>query len=116
MLLAVVEQTHRGATETQFADVFYVARELHRQLGRVDVVLRGAAVDAAVRRTAPVPETAGVPAPDPAASVTALLEDGIRVYAATADLARQGLADSPLLAGVREGEPEWDRYERVWFL
>jgi hypothetical protein len=122
MLLAIVERNHRGAVESQFADVFYVARELHRQLDGVDLVLRGAAVNAAVH--APPPDTpADLPGiwlppqpPDPQDSVAALIADGMRVYVETADLAPFGLADAPVLPGIRPDAPAWDAYDGVWFL
>lgn len=120
MLLAIVERHHLGEVETSFADVFYVARELHRQLGGVDLLLRAGAVDAAVTRPAPPPAPDPLPrGADPAGSVAALLQDGMRVFVTASDLTRCGLAGARLLPGVvpaADRQPDWDGYQRVWFL
>ncbi|MFC7617397.1 hypothetical protein ACFQV2_32245 [Actinokineospora soli] len=39
--LAIVERAYRGAVEKQFFDALYLAVELHRQLGGMDLLLRG---------------------------------------------------------------------------
>lgn len=122
--LGIVEQAYRGSAETQFADVLYLVRELNRQLGRLDIALRGLAVTCAVA-TPPPPGIAladrAVPLPDPRASVRTLLADGIAVSVDAADLRALGLDPDRLLPGVRSEEPaatagRWADYDAVWFL
>jgi hypothetical protein len=123
-LLAVLEQLHRGAVESQFGDVLYVARELHRQFG-LDLALRGTAVTAALAGPGVQPVQLGpqwtVEVPDGGASVRTLLADGVTVYADCADLDALGLSERRLLPGVQPIDAaalaaRWPGYERVWFL
>jgi len=115
--LAVVERGYRGSVETQFADVLYLVRELNRQFGGLDLSLRGLAVTYAVA-AAPVAPAVGVDAlPDPRASLRTLLDEGVAVTVADADLAAAGLpGDVPLLPGVVRGAARWSDYRAVWFL
>ncbi|WP_457034266.1 hypothetical protein [Kitasatospora sp. P5_F3] len=125
-LLAVLERpVQTGAVETSFADVLYAARELNRQFGGLDLVLRGAAVTAAVDapRTGPLPLglAGAAPVADPATGLTDLLADGAVVRADLAGLARLGLGPDRLLPGVRPFDGDrlaelLPAYEQVWFL
>lgn|GEM_PF-6807900 len=136
LALAIVENGHRGAVETQFADVFYLVRELNRQLGQLDVLLRGAAVVCALRPpeahgggdgpgAGPTPASrlalgSGViPLPDVAASVEDLLDDGMAVAVDREDLAAIAVPAGRLISGVAvtHGDPaRWLDYDGVWFL
>jgi intracellular sulfur oxidation DsrE/DsrF family protein len=130
-VLAIIENGHRGGLETQFADVFYLVRELNRQIGRIDVLLRGPAVTCALdavkpdaaeredRRLRAGPTLARLP--DVRASVRNLLGDGMAVAVDGADLSALGLPSDRLIDGVAvtDGEADatrWLDYDGVWFL
>ncbi|MCX4693191.1 hypothetical protein [Streptomyces sp. NBC_01408] len=123
--LLVIERAYRGAVETQFADVLYLARELNRQQGGVDILLRGLAVTFAA--AGPVPRAAlrigrreldTLPAPREALRV--LLAEDARVWAEESDLARFETGPDWVLPGVRRagpaGRPDWTAYQGVHFL
>lgn len=115
--LAVVERGYRGAVETQFADVLYLVRELNRQLGGLDLSLRGLAATYAVTAAPPDPVVGVDTLPDPRASLRTLLAEGVTVSVADADLEALGLpGDVPLLPGVVRGAARWSDYRAVWFL
>ncbi|MFF7793106.1 hypothetical protein [Streptomyces sp. NPDC007991] len=125
-LLAVLERpVQTGQVETSYADLLYVVRELHRQFGGVRLLLRGAAVTAAVDGTRHGPPPLGPAlralAPSPAEGLAALLADGVTVRADLASLTRLGLAQRRLVSGVLACDAgrlaeELPAYERVWFL
>lgn len=125
-LLAVLERpVQTGEVETSYADVLYVVRELHRQFGGVHLLLRGAAVTAAVDGARQEPPALGptlrAVAPGRAEGLAALLADGVTVRADTASLARLALAPHRLVSGVQPCDAgllaaELPAYERVWFL
>jgi hypothetical protein len=124
-LLVVLERGYRGTVEVQFSDLLYVCRGLHRQLGGLDLVLRGSAVTFAVD-AAPVPplRIAGHElraTADPRASLRGLLADGVRAWVDEEELGRRGLRTDRLVDGVESGAAAelaalWPDYERVWFL
>ncbi|MFF4368004.1 hypothetical protein [Streptomyces sp. NPDC001594] len=125
--LLVVERAYRGSVETQFADVLYLARELNRQQGGLDVLLRGLAVtfataadDDAPARTVRIGRIDLDTLPDPRASLRTLLAEGAGVWAEEADLAGLGTAPDRLLPGVRrarpDSRPDWSAYQGVHFL
>lgn len=126
MLLAIVDRPYRGVVEAQFVHCLYFARELHRQVGRVDVALRGIAVTLAVRddRYRPELDFCGQrldTLPDYRAGVNDLLGDGATVLVDDTDLRALGLSDEHLLPGVRCLDTtllarDWPAYEGVWFL
>ncbi|GHJ36848.1 hypothetical protein [Streptomyces sp. TS71-3] len=124
--LAVIERAYRGAIETQFADVLYLVRELNRQLGGLDLLLRGLAVTYAV-------EAAPVPAvrvgggeldtlPDPRRSMATLLDEGVGVRVDARDLAALDPAGSSRLmpgAELIDGSRAallWPQYAEVLYL
>ena len=124
-VLAIIERGQRGAAETQFADVLYLVRELNRQLGRVDLALRGEAVACALAGDGAPAIVVGGRAledpPDPRRSVRALLDDGAAVLVDIEDLAALGLGVSRLLARTEPVDPQalvrrWSDYDGVWFL
>lgn len=125
-LLAVIERpVQTGQVETSYADLLYVVRELHRQFGGVQLLLRGAAVTAAADGThhgpPPLGPTLPAVAPSPAEGLAALLADGVTVRADLASLTRFGLAPQRLVSGVQACDAgrlaeELPAYERVWFL
>lgn len=123
--LAIIERAYRGSVEIQFADVLYKAREFNRQLGRLDVALRGLAVTYAVEgqfdpslHLGPRPLDA---LPDGRRSVKDMLDDGITVYANGPDLAALGVEQGRVIPGVRCDDTgdlarRWAQYDAVWFL
>jgi hypothetical protein len=123
--LLVIERAHRGAVESQFANVLFFVRELHRQSGGVDVVLRGLAAGFAVRGTfrssLPIAGRMLESLPDPQCHVRGLIQDGATVWVEEPDLAALGpSARERLLPGVstvaaHEITSRWSTYGRVWF-
>jgi hypothetical protein len=124
-LLVVLERGYRGTAEVQFSDLLYVCRGLHRQLGGLDLVLRGSAVTFAVD-AAPVPplRIGGREldaTPDPRASLRGLLAGGVRAWVDEEELGRRGFRTDRLISGVVPGgltalTALWPDYQRVWFL
>lgn len=122
----IIERAYRGSVETQFADVLFSIRELHRQSGGVDVALRGLAAGYAVTTDFDPRIRIGThelgTLPDPRASVRRLLDDGVGVWVEEPDLSALGeSARERLLPGVRclpaHGlVSRWSAYERVWFM
>ncbi|MCX5203706.1 hypothetical protein OG897_19890 [Streptomyces sp. NBC_00237] len=126
-VLAIVERGHRGALEKQFFDEFYLAAELHRQLGGLDILLRGQAVTYALNAGPPPPLRIGNRTvdtlSDPRKGLRTLIEAGVGVWAEEPGLAAVGAAHSPgrLLDGIRvarDGElaTRWTEYRMVCFL
>ncbi|MGW3298345.1 hypothetical protein [Streptomyces rubiginosohelvolus] len=124
--LLIIERAYRGALETQFADVLYLARELNRQQGGTDILLRGLAVTyaAAGARPAPAVVAGGRTVdtlPDPRRSVRTLIEEGAVIWAEEDDIALFATGPDWLLPGVRRGGPSnalpaWSTYRGVYFL
>ena len=122
----IIERAYRGSVETQFADVLFSIRELHRQSGGVDVALRGLAAGYAVATDFDPRIQIGThelgTLPDPRASVRRLLDDGVGVWVEEPDLSALGeSARERLLPGVRRLPAHglvsrWSAYERVWFM
>jgi hypothetical protein len=123
-VLAIVERGYRGTLEKQFFDELYLATELHRQLGGLDILLRGPAVTYALDAD---------PAPalrignrtvdtlsDPRKGLRSLLDAGVGVWTEEPALAALG-SSRPVLDGIRlagEGEmaARWGEYRMVFFL
>jgi hypothetical protein len=123
--LIVLERAHRGSVETQFSDELLFVREMHRQSGGIDVLLRGAAVgyavDAGFRPALRVAGRTVETVADPRGSLRQLLAEGAGVWIEERDLAVFGSgAAAYVMRGVRlatedEPGPSWVSYERVWF-
>ncbi|MFE0106743.1 hypothetical protein [Streptomyces sp. NPDC059009] len=123
-VLAIVERGYRGALEKQFFDELYLATELHRQLGGLDILLRGTAVTYALD-TGPMPalrignRTVDT-LTDPRQGLRTLLAAGVGIWVEAAALAALGSL-RPLVEGVRlaaEGElaARWGEYRQICFL
>lgn len=122
--LAIIERSHRGTVEQQYAHVLWLVHGLHRQ-SAMTVLLRGGAVVYALAAAPPGPvELGGKPwgaFPDYRDALARLREDGADLLVSRTSLAGLGLADRPLLPGV---EPVSDDRiaavaagcDRVWFL
>lgn len=123
--LIIIDRAYRGSVETQFADVLYFIRELSRQLGGIDLLLRGLAVTYAVKGSCTAIRLADrdvTTLPDPRRSIQTLLDEGVTVFVEEPDLAALGLSDGDrLLSGARlvqigELALRWSTYLGVWFL
>ncbi len=122
--LIIVERSHRGAVEQQYAHVLWLVRTLRRQ-APVALLLRGpAAVYALDAEAPPAPRIAdriwGVAA-DYREALLRLAEDGAEVLVAASSLDQLGLRGRPLVPGVypvSEADivARWTAYERIWFL
>ena len=121
--LAIVERAYRGAVEKQFFDALYLAVELHRQLGGMDLLLRGPAVSYAAADALVEPIVIGgrelATLTDPRADLRRLQDEGVAVWAERPDVAAFGVGR--LLPGVGIAEPgefarRWGDYRRVCFL
>jgi hypothetical protein len=101
--LAIVERSHRGAVEQQYAHVLWLVHGLHRQ-SPMALLLRGGAVAYALDGPAPAAVSVGDEPwghfPDYAAAVRRLRADGASVFVAQSSLIRLGLADRPLSPDV----------------
>ncbi|MEV8597551.1 hypothetical protein [Streptomyces sp. NPDC052012] len=123
-VLAIVERGYRGALDKQFFDELYLATELHRQLGGLDVLLRGTAVTYALDAPPPPPLRIGDrvvdTVTDPRAGLRTLLDADVGVWVEEPALAALG-SPRPPLAGVRlaredEVAARWKDYRMVFFL
>lgn len=124
-VLAIVERAFRGALEKQFFDALYLAAEMHRSLGGMDVLLRGAAAVYAL----PAPPGALVlgglridTLPDAREDLSRLVDAGSGIFVEHESLAAHGLGGrTDLLAGVTAVERgslarRWLDYRTVCFL
>ncbi|MEU5538907.1 hypothetical protein [Streptomyces sp. NPDC020362] len=123
-VLAIVERGYRGALDKQFFDELYLATELHRQLGGLDILLRGAAVTYALDAPPPpalrIGERTVDTVTDPRAGLRSLLAAGVGVWVEEPALAALGSPRRPLpgirLAGEGEVAARWQDYRMVFFL
>jgi hypothetical protein len=103
-VLAIVERSHRGTLEQQYAHVLWLVHSLHRQ-APMTLLLRGPAVVYALDAAPPGPLRLGGRAcgisPDYRAAVERLCAAGGVVLVCADSLDRFGLRARPLIAGVR---------------
>jgi hypothetical protein len=124
--LAILERAHRGAIEKQFFDGLYLAAELRRQMGGLELLLRGSAVGCAARSGPAQPLRLGGrltgTLADPADGVRRLLADGVAVWVEEPDLAALSLiGDGLLWDGVRRVAAgalaaRWAEFRMVFYL
>ena len=124
--LIIVERGYRGAVETQFADVLYFIRAIHRQCGGADVAVRGMAASYAVscdfRPAVVIAGRTLDTLTDPRRLICDLVADGVTIWVEETDLTALGpSARARLLPGARclpAGGlvARWPAYERVWFM
>jgi hypothetical protein len=122
--LAVIERSHRGTAEQQYAHVLWLASALSTQTS-MTVLLRGTAAVYALATEPPVPPIAGsVPlgiSPDYRAAISRLLGRGCEIYVSSSALRQIGADKLPVLSGVRR-IPDREiaglvaRHSQWWFL
>ncbi|MET9657652.1 hypothetical protein [Streptomyces sp. NPDC006510] len=125
-VLGIVERAYRGAVEKQFFDVLYMAVELHRQLGGMDILLRGPAVTCALAAAEVGPLRFGGRVldslTDPRRDLRVLLDAGVRVLVQKEDLTALGFDPGDLLdpavrpVSAAEVVRRWPEYRTVSFL
>jgi hypothetical protein len=122
--LAIIERSHRGTVEQQYAHVLWLVHGLHRQSAMV-VLLRGGAALYSLNPQWETPlDVGGVlwgSFPDYSTALERLRVDGADVLVEAASLKRFGLDDAPLLPGiVAVNDDEIVRVaaeaDRIWYL
>lgn len=122
--LAIIERSHRGTLEQQYAHVLWLVHGLHRQSPMV-VLLRGGAALYSLNSQWEAPlDLGGMPwgsFPDYSSALERLRVDGADVLVEAASLKRFGLDDAPLLPGiVTVDDDEIVRVaaeaDRIWYL
>ena len=124
--LVIIERAHRGAVEKQFADSLYCTYLFHRDLGGLDLLLRGAAVTYAARAAEPPVLRIGhedlSTSTDPHAGLRTLIEAGVDVYAEQEALAalrldrEDRLLGSVCRIGASAMAVRWASYRSVLYL
>ena len=123
-VLAIVERGYRGALEKQFFDELYLATELHRQLGGLDILLRGSAVSYALAADPPPALRVGnrsiATLSDPRSGLRLLLDAGVGIWVEQPALTALR-SPRPVLEGIRlaaedEMAARWGEYRMVFFL
>lgn len=122
--LAIIERSHRGTVEQQYAHVLWLAHGLHRQSPMI-VLLRGGAALYSLKPQWDAPlEIGGVPwgdYPDYRSALERLRADGAQVLVEATSLKHLGLGDAPLLPEIAAvGDDEIVRVaaesDRIWYL
>jgi len=122
--LAIVERSHRGTIEQQYAHVLWLVHGLHRQSPMI-LLLRGGAVVYALKSTPPGPVVlGGEPSghhPDYREAITRLRSDRAAILVSRTSMVELGLADRSLFPGVEAVSDEQIAHvagsvARIWFL
>ena len=122
--LAIVERSHRGTVEQQYAHVLWLVHGLHRQSPMTLLLRGGAAVYALDAPPAGPVRVGGVPwgsFPDYHDALRRLRVDGAGVWVSGSSLARLGMVDFPLLPGIgavtdQEIVKMMIDCDRIWYL
>lgn len=125
-VLGVLDRAYRGAIEAQYFDALFGFLSLRRQLGSVDVVLRGYAVTLAVCEVEYTTDLdlGGVrltTLPDYRGVIRDMVREGIGVFVDEPDLRGVGFAPRDLVADVvctdtNALAKDWHDYDKVWFV
>jgi sulfur relay (sulfurtransferase) DsrF/TusC family protein len=122
--LQIVESAYRGTLEEQDDTILWITAAMKGAGADLDVLLRGSAVNYAVRgqdatglRFGSVPQTQP---PRIDEDVEKLLNKGIQVYIVEDDVAERGLERTDLIGGLknvsRAGLPKLlEQYQRVFY-
>jgi sulfur relay (sulfurtransferase) DsrF/TusC family protein len=121
--LQIIRTAYRATIEEQDDTVVWITRAMRGAGAELDVLLTGDAVNYAVRAQdasgLAFGEWKQTQPPRIAGDIAALLEKGVSVYLVADDANERGLADVPLVQGVRrlasKEMPELlGRYDRIW--
>lgn len=121
--LQVIETAYRGTLEEQDDPVVWLTRAMRNAGAELAVLLRGNAVNYAVKGQdcsgLSIGDVAQTQPPQPAGELGALLAQGVPVYFVDEDLAARGITRDELIDGVTAVAasglaPLFGRYERIW--
>lgn len=121
-ILNIVECAYRATLEEQDDTILWLSRSLQNNGADVSILLRGNAVNYAVKQRCPplVIGTSGIPHPtDPNHELAQLQAKGTTVYVLREDLEQRGISTSQLVNGITliaaSAVAEiMDRYPQVW--
>ena len=122
-ILSVVERAYRATVEEQDDTVLWFTWTVKKAGAEIDLLLRGNAVNYAVRgQDASGLTFGGVPFGGPVAiehDLESMMKDGIKAYAVKEDLESRGVDTSRLLPGIelirsREIAPLFNRFDQIW--
>lgn len=122
-ILCIVESAYRGTLEEQDDSIMWLTQALGKAGGQMSVVLRGNAVNYAVKAQNPVGVSIGklaIEHPiDPTADIARMKGAGIPVYLVQEDLAKRGIGAQALVGDVqliaqRELAGMFAGYDHVW--
>lgn len=122
-ILCIVESAYRGTLEEQDDSIMWLTQALGKAGGQMSVVLRGNAVNYAVKAQNPAGVTIGslaIEHPiDPTADIARMRKAGIPVYLVREDMERRGLSRQALvddieLVGQHDLAGMFGNYDHVW--
>ena len=122
-VLQILESAYRASVEEQDDTIVWITHAMKGAGGDLDVLLRGDAVNYAVRGQVTAPIRVGgwqqTEPPDHERDVAGLLPKGIAVSAVREDLEARGIGDDELIEGIEviasaELPVHLGRYDQVW--
>lgn len=122
-ILSIVERAYRATVEEQDDTVLWFTWTVKKGGADIDVLLRGNAVNYAVRgQDVSGLAFGGVPFGGPVViehDLESMMKDGIKVYAVKEDLESRGIDTSRLLDRIefipsREIAPLFSRFDHIW--
>lgn len=121
--LNIIATAYRGTLEEQDDTIVWLSHAMKGAGAEIDVLLRGAAVNYAVKDQHVAPLRFGgrsqAHAPDIAGEIEKLVEKGVTVYIMADDLAQRGMKKARLVAGVEHISAKalpklFSRYDQIW--
>lgn len=121
--LNVIEAAYRGTLEEQDDTVVWISHAMYDAGATLDVLLRGNAVNYAVRGQSVEALKFGSRqqknSPQIAKDVAGLVEKGIAVFALQEDIAERGIDEGDLIYGLslisrKDQAKLYDTYDQVW--
>jgi sulfur relay (sulfurtransferase) DsrF/TusC family protein len=122
-ILCIVESAYRGTLEEQDDSIMWLTQAIGKAGGQMSVVLRGNAVNYAVKAQNPSGVTIGklaIERPiDPTADIARMKQAGIAVYLVKEDLDKRGIGQQALigdveLLGQRDLAGMFAGFDHVW--